>query len=424
MYLFFIRQFNDVDHITPIVWKMHSDGEPVAVLCLNPAYDLDHDYRLAFLRAQGVNVGYVYDERAPGRAFRQQAMRWASRACYAAANRLNDATSGFGAPLAAALQRRSYKLGKKCFKRTKRTDYDLSWARALLERIRPKALCFDHINPGRHVVDILLKAAETLSIPTFALPHGVFIYTNNDVRSGSTEEDRFDKFNHFDYIVTQNALRKDVLVRAGVDSAKIHVLGSARYSDEWMEQNKNILPRQINTRPLAGSGLKAVFMTTRFAYKIDVPRMLKTFDLLAGIDNLQLLVKPHTRSGSEADIYDSLPLSNVSNLSSVELCEWADIVLVIGSSILIEPLKLNKAVLYLKYLHTNKTQYEEMGACWTIHDEQELLKAITALQSDHQNVPYAPTNVNSFLAEIVYGGGPRTNVLETYAQFIVSRSGD
>jgi hypothetical protein len=364
----------------------------------------------------------VYDEYTPGRACRQHARRWASRACYATANRLNEATSGFGTPLAAALQRRSYKLGKKFFKRTKRTDYDLSWARTMLERIRPKALCFDHINPGRHVVDVLLTAAETLSIPTFALPHGVFIYTNQDVRLGTTQESRFDKFNRFDYIVTQNTLRKDVLVRAGVDAAKIHVLGSARYSDEWMAQNKTILPRKIYTRPFAGSGLKAVFMTTRFAYKIDVPRMLKTFDILAGVDNLQLLVKPHTRSGNEAKIYDSLPLSNVSDLSSVELCEWADIVLVIGSSILIEPLKLNKPVLYLKYLHANTTQYEEMGACWTIHDEQELLQAVAILQEDHRDVPYSRAGVDSFLAEIIYGGAAKKDVLQSYAQFIISRS--
>ena len=423
MYLFFIRQFNDIDHIVPIVWKMWSDGQPVSVFCLNPAYDLGCDYRLAFLRSKGVNVRYIYDEHPPRLDVRHRSMRLASRLFYAASHRLNVSTSGFWGAATDALQQHTAKLGKKFFKDTKKSYYDLPWAQWLLKRTAAQALCFDHINPGQHVVDVLLKAAEELSIPTFALPHGVFIYTNNDVRSGSTEEDRFDKFNRFDYIVTQNALRRDVLVRAGVDAAKIHVLGSARYSDEWMAQNKTLLPRKMDTRSLADSGLKAVFMTTRFAYKIDVPRMLKTFDLLAAVDNLQLLVKPHTRSGGEAKIYDSLPLSNVSDLSSVELCEWADIVLVIGSSILIEPLKLNKPVLYLKYLHTNTTQYEEMGACWTIHDEQELLQALAALQRNRHDVPYSQADANSFLAEIVYGGEQKRDVLQVYAQFIVSRRG-
>jgi hypothetical protein len=38
------------------------------------------------------------------------------------------------------------------------------------------------------------------------------------------------------------------------------------------------------------------------------------------------------------------------------LCEWADVMLVIGFSILIESLIQRKPILYLKYLHENITQ--------------------------------------------------------------------
>jgi hypothetical protein len=38
MYLFFVRHFNDIDHITPVVWKMKKDNYPVAVYCMNPRY--------------------------------------------------------------------------------------------------------------------------------------------------------------------------------------------------------------------------------------------------------------------------------------------------------------------------------------------------------------------------------------------------
>ena len=62
MYLFLVREFNDIDHITPIVWKMRRDNYPVAVFCLNPEYDLHSDHRLRFLRKQGVRVKYIFDE--------------------------------------------------------------------------------------------------------------------------------------------------------------------------------------------------------------------------------------------------------------------------------------------------------------------------------------------------------------------------
>ncbi len=420
MVLFFIRQFNDIDHMTPIIWKMHRDGYPVAVYCLEPAYDIDTDYRLAFLKRLGIGVTHLYDEPSRELDWRHRVLRRISAMCFRISNRLKRVAPSLGSPVVEWVRNRALKYGKKGFNRSRKNGYHSSWAESILVNTSARALCFDHINPGRYVVQPIVDAARALSIPTFALPHGVFIYTNRHVRIGTTEESRLDKFNCFDFIVTQNRLRKDVLVRAGVEEMKIHVLGSARYSDEWMEQNRKILPRTGKLNGADSSTLKAVFMTTRFAYRVDVDRMLATFDRLSSVPGLHLVVKPHTRSGVEAEAYDGLPVGSVSDISSVELCEWADIVLVIGSSILIEPLKMNKPVLYLKYLHENTTQYEEMGACWTISDEEALMDAIRSLADKSGDVPYKRDHVDAFLSEIVFGGGRKKNVLDVYEQFIVS----
>jgi hypothetical protein len=196
-------------------------------------------------------------------------------------------------------------------------------------------------------------------------------------------------------------------------------MGSARYCNEWMAQNKKILPRTMKKAAENSGRLKAVFMTTRFAYKIDVKRLLNTFDLLAGFEGIEMVVKPHTRTGNEAKVYENIPLTNVAEFSSVELCDWADVVLVIGSSILIEPLKQGKPVLYLKYLHENNTQYEEFGACWTIYNEAELKDALFSLQKDKTSVPYKNENVDQFLSEIINGGQDERDVLGDYESFIV-----
>jgi hypothetical protein len=422
MYLFFVREFNDIDHITPIVWKMRQDNYPVAVFCLNPEYDLHGDYRLRFLKKQGVKVKYIFDEFSRGLGLNHLVMRLISRICFAVANRLDShSRTQFFAGLA-TLQKRAKKLGKKYYKRCREKFYDISWARNIIELSGARIVCFDHVNPNRYVVNILLTAAGEKSIPAVALPHGVFIYTNNFVRTGSIEENRYEKFNGFDYIITQNNLRKEVLARAGVDNQKISVMGSARYCREWMAQNRRILPRTMKSATESSGRLKAVFMTTRFAYRVDVERMLKTFDLLAELKGLEIIVKPHTRSGEEAKVYDSIPLTNVYEFSSVELCEWADVMLVIGSSILIETLVQRKPVLYLKYLHENITQYEELGACWTIHNEAELKDALLSLQENTMNLPYTDENIDRFLSEIIYGGQGERDVLGDYENFIVNRA--
>jgi hypothetical protein len=424
MYLFFVREFNDIDHITPIVWKMKQDDYPVAVYCLNPKYDLHRDYRLQFLRTQRVKVNYIFDEFGRALGPIHLVMRFIGRICYAVANRLDSPSRTLFSSGSAILQKRAKKIGRKIYKRCREKFYDISWARNIMAQSGARIVCFDHVNPNRYVVNILLTAAGENAISAVALPHGVFIYTNTLVRTGSNEEDRYDKFNRFDFIITQNELRKEVLVRAGVQRKKITVMGSSRYCREWMAQNKKVLPRTMKSATESSAGLKAVFMTTRFAYRIDVKRMLKTFDLLSELKGMEVVVKPHTRSGEEAKVYDSIPLSNVYEFSSVELCEWADVMLVIGSSILIETLVQRKPVLYLKYLHENTTEYEELGACWTIHDEAELKDALLSLQVNKAKVPYTEENINRFLSEIIYGGRGERDVLGDYEDFIVNHAGN
>jgi hypothetical protein len=80
----------------------------------------------------------------------------------------------------------------------------------------------------------------------------------------------------------------------------------------------------------------------------------------------------------------------------------------------------DKPVLYLKYLHANTTQYEEMGACWTIENESELERALLNLRDGKRHLPYSTNQVTNFLSEIIYGGSDKRNVLLDYEQFIVN----
>jgi UDP-N-acetylglucosamine 2-epimerase len=259
-----------------------------------------------------------------------------------------------------------------------------------------------------------------MSIPIISLPHGVFLYTNNFIKFDSTEKMRFEKFNLFDYVVVQNPLRKKVIAKSGVDDQKIVVLGSTRYCDEWMAQNRKILPRKMLPQEVIDKKLKVVFMTTRPSYRINVDRMMQTFEMLSQMEDFEVVIKPHTRSGDEAFIYRDVPLSDVSDLSSVELCEWADVILVIASSIIIEALKLGKPALYLKHLHENTMEYEKFNACWIINSDAELKDALSSLRKDKNNLPYTEENVNRWLAEIIYGGRNKRDILNDYTQFIVS----
>ena len=420
MYLFFVRHFNDIDHFTPIVWKMHKDNYPVAVYCMNPEYDIQSDYRLQFLRDEGVKVDFLYNDFEQSLGLLQRIVRFLFISTLAIERKLISDLQSQLSFLSRPFGRLAGKIGSRLYKFARRRFYNINWARDLLEQSGAQALCFDWIRPHKYVVDVLLKVAKEMSIPTLSLPHGVFLYTNDSVRIAPRGEMRFEKYYRYDYIIVQNKLFKEIISKSGIDKEKIFVLGSARYCNEWMEQNRKIIPRKIESNNGNAEKLKIVLMTTRPQYRINVERMVKTFDILSNFSEIETVIKPHTRSGDEAKMYENVPLSNVSELSSVELCEWADVVLVIASSIIIEALTQGKPALYLKYLHENITEYEEFGACWTIHDDTELQDALMSLRDEKKIVPYTDQNVKRWLAEIISGGKSERDVLKDYKDFIVT----
>jgi hypothetical protein len=422
MYLFFVRHFNDIDHMTPIVWKLKSSDYPVAVYCMNPLYDIRGDYRLEFLKNQGIAVKNLYEihDKKSGVVYKAlQAVFKKSAAIEAALGNGRHGQSGLPVKL---LLRLCGRLRSSSFKLIRRCYYDERWARGVLRKSAAQAICFDHVMPKHYVVDVFLKAARRLSIPSLALPHGVHLYTNDATKAKATDERRMAKFNRFDYVVVTNELRRSLLVRAGVGADKIFVLGSARYCREWLELNDKIIPDSYDGRNTVSGQLKVVLMPSKPQCKMDVDRLFETCRILANFEGVAAVIKPHTRIRNRKFVFDGVPLPDVSDVLTAELCEWADVILNVGSSVITEALMREKPALYLKYLHENTTRFEELGACWTINSENELKGAITALKANKHYMPYSKESVAAFLSEIVQGGHNNRDVLTTYEQFIVDRA--
>ena len=419
MYLFFIRHFNDIDHTTPIVWKLIKDNYPVAVYCMNPLYDIRNDYRLQFLKNQGATVDYLYEAFDQHRGIFYNSLQALVRNCGDLVIKLeNDRQRQSGiltrliGQLAGRLRSVSYKLMRKLY-------YDADWARTILKNTGAQVICFDHIMPKLYVVAALLKASRQMSIPSLALPHGVYLYTNEATKPKATDERRFAKFNRFDHIIVTNELRKEILAHSGVAKDKISVLGSARYCVEWLEQNRKILPGGFDAVSKESGKLKVVLMPSKPQCRVDVERMINTCRILADLEGVEAMIKPHTRTRNHKHVFDNITLPDVSHVLTAELCDWADVLINVGSSVITEALMREKPALYLKYLHPNTTLFEELGACWTIHDETELTNALLTLQADKNHIPYSKESVANFLAQVVYGGNNSSDVLGRYEQFIV-----
>ena len=423
MFLFFVRHFNDIDHLTPIAWKLLEAGESVAVYGMNARYDLQGDYRIRFLQKEGALVGDLAHEfeHLHGRG-----CRWMHGLMERFFRTERDLRQRPGAParwrghwvalLVGALGTLSYKIIRRLY-------YGEKSARQILMRRRAQLLCFDHIMPVHYVVGTFLGAARALNIPTVSLPHGVLLYTNEATKEKAGRQRRHQKFSRYDQIVAPNALRQDALIDSGVPAAKITTLGSARYCEEWMHQNWKILPKRLPDPPTASDDLKVVFFPSKPQCNVDLDRLSASLERLAAIEGIQLLVKPHTRAAARMDLPVSPRLKDASHVLTAELCHWADVVLVVGSSVVTEALVRGKPALYLKYLHSNTTLLEELKACWTIGDEDVLQMAIEALRRDKRKVPYQAEDVDRYLKAVVQGDRDENDVLVGYRDFLVATAG-
>ena len=419
MVLFFVRHFNDIDHLVPVAWKLNSDGHPVAVYCMNHHYDIETDYRLQFLQTLDIPVAHLFKAFGRPRDPLFKALSFLSQKGVYLQNKLDPQSQEIHAGFFKVFGKFSGFMGKLAYKLQSKLYFHTSWARSILVRSKAQAICFDYVMPNLYFVDIFMCAASKMSIPIIALPHGIQLYTNEESRPKSTQSRRFVKFNRFDYVIAPNRLRKDFLINSGIDETKVQVLGSARYCHEWLCQNQKILPGKIKAINNQAGKLRVVLMLSRPHGRHDTERILSTSAMLAELDAAHTVIKPHTRSKGHQDLLTDITLTDVSEIPSAELLEWADVLLVVASSLILETLTLGKPALYLKYLHPNTTLFEEMGACWTIHDEAELKKALLTLCADKTNVPYSKENVDKFLTEVVCGGDQNREVLDAYENFIL-----
>lgn len=433
MIICFINKFNDVDHLVPVVYKLAKDGkEEVMILCLNPFLDISNDFRLRFLKENySILVEYQYRFYTPSIFYKVLAPF------------LCNSYLGGGF-------RNNLSLIVDCVKRSKKEKIDLfdsiphlmcglfksilgrlrisnrfiklifgnRWASGMLKGANPSALVFDHAAwPGLYNVGALLSAAKVLNIPTFDLPHGIPLYVKHpDVWNRA--KSNLVKYGK-DYIVLHHRWWRDECVNYGMDPAKVSILGSARFCGEWENILHRIIPQDKSLENRGEGKLKVVYMEMGDRHDADLGLSRETMLEISNLDFVYLLVKPQTRKNAlHFDLPSNIYIALKEN--SVNLIKWADAVIVLFSSIMIEVLLQEKAYIYPRFMHYEKMIWEEYEACWTVNNSKELVSALRILNKKPLYRPYEKKDVEQYLTDVVYGGERNRDVLGDYRKFILA----
>lgn len=422
MILFFIRRYNDIDHLAPVIYKIAKGKNfKIEILCLNLKINVIKDYRLSFLEKRfGVKTKYLFNEINPT-VFHFILTGIRSLLLFLR-NRIN---------LSSKIMNYFLKLfyNQKILK----TFYENSWADSFLRKKNPKVLIFDWQNPKPYLLPII-QQAQKLNIPQLALPHGINLATNdlitNKALKDGVDENYGQNWKYFNFAVTQFQIHKERIVKGGYSSKKITTLGSARFCSEWRSVLAEIIPKNESPIPSTDGKLKVLFMDHSFKYRSQVDNVAETIRNLVKIDFIDLIIKPSTaglnsiKTENQGSI-SSLELYNIARVEpeeeSINLIEWADVVLCTLSSIGIEVLLKNKILIHPQYFHHNSLLYDEMNACWNVKNFEELKEALKKINKSADYRPYSTENVNKFINYVVYAGKPKLDVLGEYKNFILSK---
>jgi len=160
MYLFFVRHFNDIDHIVPVVWRMKQDQYPAAVYCMNPRYEIETDYRLQFLKKIGVPVDHLHHAFDQRRGRLHGLLQDLMNRCFAWQKKGTSGKRQTVGPAHHLPAKAAGLMDVLFYKLTRLIYYNTGWARSVLQSTGAAVICFDHIRPGLYVVKPLLKYYE------------------------------------------------------------------------------------------------------------------------------------------------------------------------------------------------------------------------------------------------------------------------
>ena len=416
--LFFLRHYNDIDHVTPVVHKWIERGHVCDVVLMGAKVFRD-DYRVAWLDSlDGVRVAHVDEIISRPQLIRMQVQKL-----------LLD--RNLRRYLPAALIR----LLEGVLNTERRVGFWEKLARRILERSfaagESGVVTFDWISSNSvfpiEYVQTVVATAHKMGLKAVSLPHGDSPHANKLVRVEELKlvpHTKFAAASMFDRVVVPNELCA-TRFRPFVDDERVAVLGSPRYCDEWLAILASLLPASpLKEKP---DKLKIVLFLRKSDFSIFWDEVGRVVQLLAAFPKVELIVKAHTRGGWRQPLTRIRALRRMENVRfvagevhSAHLLAWADVVIDIATSVAFEAVKMNKPVLAADYLHAGlSTVGEHIPEC-VLNCRDDVYAKVDGFLKNGCDDFYTEAHRRKFLAEIV--DVPDSFVLPRYVDLLESQA--
>jgi len=416
--LFFLRHYNDIDHIVPVIYKWLQSGssQAYAIIATDPSYQ--DDYRIQFLlHYENFHLFHIQDFFNKGQ-----------RARFRRNANLTDL-----APLHPF--RLWNKIREVFFAYQRFPDYD----RQFFERVyglifgdgEKGVVAFDWLStnsPHLGFVEMAVETARERGLVSISLPHGDSPHYNRMIRINELDyssDEHYASGSIFDFVVVPNDLcaRR---YRPFLEQSRIKVLGSPRYNQEWLSVLDNLIgPYEHHA---SDGKLKIVLFLRSYLYPIFWEEVVRSIQLITQFEKVFLVVKHHMRDAQLNKVLDKYPELKNSHFANLEivfqeihsgsLLKWADIVIDVGTSVAFEAVKLRKPVLAAEYLHADFSTVAHYIGASNLQCRDDLYDVISAFIDNPRAAFYNEEQREKFIREMIEVQG--LDVLGSYNNFLSS----
>lgn len=425
--LFLVHNFNDIDHMTPVIdalcgsgrWHVDMIYYPVAT---HGSINFDADWRVEYLRhAHGVRAVHIdsvdssFQRSLKMLEFRNVLTSWCDKTPFlgrVAGRDIRGVLPWF--------------LAWRYFDHLLHLFFILLSAtgRNLMAFAAPDVVVIDwgHIHLPLHP---LLRLASRQGIPVLQLPHGAWTYEGIYSHPSQRQDGKLNKrdnrlpFTRADVHVLDNLYKGLRSVAQGFEAGRMRFLGLARFSREWIDK---LVAMPRNTAAMPASGRPKVVWFTAWLMACRRDGVNDCLDVLEEFsDRLDIVLKVHTRNPkNELADYGRLlrPGSGIqvigNEMESFAMTRWADVVLITQSSIVYDAFIVGKPVFYLKNTLEYEMMWEVDGVGETVVDKETLRALLQAVADGTYRPSYSAAAIERYLRLAVWGGQPAEQVLPSY----------
>ncbi len=412
--LFHLKFYNDVDHLTPVMWKFLENKAKVSIIFMHSKFDYKNDYRIKFLNKYK-NFTNLEEERG----IKKIRIFFLKIRHFIFSNRFEKKI-------------RTYSLGRLILEFIEKKVWSSKW----LKDNGITTVIYDWGSPAR----LNQRDAKWNNIPIIILPHGLSTINNPkekydqnyqmiSLRKKGIITPNFEVRNNFvdKYIVQQNWM-KEHIIYWGMKAELVESWGSTRYCCSWYDINYQISGNFVTAKE-SNSKFKILFLLQNFKLLVNDDEVYILLEKLSSLDFIHLVIKGHTRENildeKRMKIFNKISESpNVefnSQDNTTSIIKWSDLVINFASSVIFEAINQGKPIIHTPYLHRNKTIFDNCNAFHIAINDNQVIKFINKI---YKNEIIEPDLIakSTLLEKELYSGKKKYDVTQFYFDNIIKLS--